>query len=104
QYAPGALDEGDLAAEAAHGLRHLDADRPAAQDQQAARDGLHAGHLAVGPDAVELAQARDRRNDRVGAVGEDDVLRCVSHAVDLDDAHPGRPPAAANQVDAPPPA
>ena len=37
----------DLAAEAANGLRHLDADRAAAEDEQAARDGLHAGHLAV---------------------------------------------------------
>ncbi len=50
-----ALDEGHLATEATHGLRHLDADRPPAQHEQAARNGLHAGHLAVGPDAVELA-------------------------------------------------
>ena len=42
--------------------------------------------LAVRPDAVELAQARDRRDDRVGAVGEDDVLGGVAHAVDLDHA------------------
>ena len=62
-----ALDERDLAAEAAHDLRQLDADRPAAEDEQPARDGLHAGRLAVAPDAVELAQARDRRDDRVGA-------------------------------------
>ena len=60
EHVLGALDERHLAAEAAHGLRHLDADRPAAEDEQAARDGLHAGRLAVGPDAVELAQARDR--------------------------------------------
>ena len=67
EHVLGALDERHLAAEAAHGLRHLDADRPAAEDEQPARDGLHAGHLAVGPDAVELAQARDRRHDRIGA-------------------------------------
>ena len=47
----------DLAAEATNGLRHLDADRPAAEHQQPARDGLHAGHLAVRPDPLELAQA-----------------------------------------------
>ena len=40
---------------------------PAAEDEQPARHRLHAGHLAVGPDALELAQARDRRHDRVGA-------------------------------------
>ena len=96
----GALDERDLAAEATHGLRHLDADRPAAEHEQAARDGLHAGHLAVGPDAVELAQARDRRHDRVGAGRQDDVLGGVAHAVDLDHAGPGEPAAAAQQVDA----
>ena len=82
----GALDERHLAAEAADGLGHLDADRPAAEDEQPARDRLHAGRLAVGPDAVELAQARDRRDDRVGAVGEHDVLGGVAHAVDLDRA------------------
>ena len=46
-----ALDQRDLAAEAAHGLRQLDADRPAAEHEQAARDRLHAGRLAVGPHA-----------------------------------------------------
>ena len=96
----GALDERHLAAEPAHGLRHLDADRPAAEHEQAPRDGLHAGHLAVGPDAVELAQPRDGRDDRVGAAGEDDVLGGVAHARDLDRAGPGEPAAAAQQVDA----
>ena len=95
-----ALDERDLAAEPAHGLRHLDADRPAAEHEQAARDRLHAGHLAVRPDPVELAKSRDRRDDRVGAVREDDVLGRVAHAVDLDDAGAGEPAAAAQQVDA----
>ena len=51
-------DQRDLAAEAADGLRHLDPHRPAAQDEQPARYRLHAGRLAVGPDAVELAQPR----------------------------------------------
>ena len=75
---PGALDERDLSAEAADGLRHLDPHRPAPEDEQPPRDGLHAGDFAVRPDAVELAQARDGRNDRVGAGREDDVLRGVA--------------------------
>jgi hypothetical protein len=43
------LDQGDLTAQAVHGLGHLGAHRAAAQDQQAAGDRLHPGHLAVGP-------------------------------------------------------
>jgi len=39
EHVPGALDQRHLAAQAAHGLRHLDADRPPAEYQQAARDG-----------------------------------------------------------------
>ena len=96
----GHVDERDLAAEAAHRLRHLDADRPAAEDQQAARNGLHAGRLAIGPDAIELAQARDRRHDRIGAAGQDDVVGGVTHAVDVDHPGAGEPAAAAQQVDA----
>ena len=46
-------------------LAGLAADGPAAEDEEAARDGLHAGGLAVGPDALELAQARDGRYDRI---------------------------------------
>jgi hypothetical protein len=49
---PGTLGQGHLAAEAADGLCHLSADRSAAENEQTARDGLHAGHLAVGPEAV----------------------------------------------------
>ncbi len=90
----------DLAAEASHGLRQLDADRPGAEDEEAARYGLHAGRLAVGPDAVELAETRDGRNDRICAVCEDDVFGRVAHAVDLNDARPREPAAAAQQVDA----
>ena len=61
QDVPGRLDQRDLPAQTAHGLGHLGPDGSAAQYQQAPRDGLHAGHLAVGPDALELAQARDGR-------------------------------------------
>ena len=90
----------DLAAEAAHGLGHLDAHRPAAEHEQPTRDGLHAGRLAVGPDPVEVAQARDRRDERVRPAGEHDVVGGVAHAVDLDRAGSGEPARAAQQVDA----
>ena len=90
-----AFHEHDLPAEAPDGLGHLDADGPAAEHEQPARDGLHTGRLAVGPDPVELAEPRDRRDDRVGAAGDDDVIGRVAHAVDLDHARPGEPAAAA---------
>ncbi len=100
EHVRGALDERDLAAEAAHGLRHLHTHGAAAEDEQPARDGLHARDLAVGPDPVELAKPRDRRDDRVGAACDDDVLGRMAHAVDLDDAGSGEPAGAAQEVDA----
>src|SRR5919108_281776 len=66
----------------------------------AARDGLHARRLAIGPDAVELTQPRDRRDERVRAARHHDMLGGMAHAVDLHDARPGQPAAAAQQVDA----
>ena len=39
-------------------------------------------------------------HDRIGAVGQDDVLGGVADAVDLDHAGPGEPAGAAQQVDA----
>ena len=94
------FDERDLAAETADGLRHLDPDRPAAQHEQSARDGLHAGCLAVRPDPLELAQAGNGRHERVGSGGDDDVVGRVAHAVDLDHPDAGEPAGAAQQVDA----
>ena len=82
----GDVDEHDLAAEAAHRLRHLDADRTAAQDDEPAGHLGHRGDLAVGPHALELAEPGDRRDERRRAVGHDDVPCRVSHAVDLDGA------------------
>ena len=67
QHVLGPLDQGHVAAEPAHDLGHLGADRAAAEDQQVTRHGLHAGHLAVGPHAVELAQPGDGRDDRIRA-------------------------------------
>ena len=99
EHVPAALDQHDLAAEAPDGLRHLHADRPATEDQQAPRDGLHARHLAVGPHPVELAEARDRRDERIRSARHDDVVGRVAHAADLDRARPGEPAAAAQQRD-----
>ena len=100
EHALGQVDECHLAAEAAHGLGHLDADRTAAQDQEAAGDRGHRGHLAVRPHALELPEARNRRHDRFRAGGHDDVPGGVPHAVDFDRAGPGEPAVAAQQVDA----
>ena len=97
---PARLDQGHLPAQAAHGLGHLGADGSAAEYQQPPRDGLHAGHLAVGPDAIELAQARDGRHDRIGAGRHDHMPGGVTHAVDLHHARPGQPAGPAQQVDA----
>ena len=96
----GALNEGHLSAEAAYGLRHLGADRAAAEYQQAPRDGFHAGHLAVGPDAVEVAQAPDGRHDRIRAGRQDHLPGGVAYAVDLHHARPGKPAGPAQQFDA----
>ncbi len=94
------LGKGHLAAQAPHRLCHLGADRAAAEDEQAAGDGLHPGHLAVGPHSRQLAQARDRRDDRDRAGRDNNVPGGVPHAVDLDHAGPGQGAGATQQVDA----
>src|SRR6185503_6028124 len=99
QDAVRALDERDLTAEATHDLRQLRPDRAAAEHEQTPRDGGHRGRLAVRPDAVELAQAGNRRDDGVGAVREDDVVRGVPRAVDLHDAGSGEPPGTTQKCD-----
>ena len=96
----GHIDHRHLAAEPTHGLRHLHADRTATEDQQTAGNGLHGGHLAVGPNAVELAQARHGRHDRIGTVRENHMVRGMAHTVDLHDPRAREPPAAAQQLDA----
>src|SRR5207244_671092 len=73
---------------------------PTPQDAQPGRKGRDAGHLTVGPDALELSQAGNRRHDRVGTGCEDDVVGGVTHTVDLDHSRSGEPAAAAQQVDA----
>jgi hypothetical protein len=96
----GHVDYDRLAAEPAHGLTHLHADRAAAEDQEPPRHSRHRRHLAVAPDALQLAQSRHRRHYRVGPVREHHVIGCVAHAVDLDRARSREPTAAAQQIDA----
>jgi hypothetical protein len=96
----GRVGDGRLAPEAAHDLRHLDAHGPAAQHHQAPGDRLHPRGFPAGPHAVELAQPRDRRHDRIGPGRQDDVVGRVAHPVDLDHARPGEPAGAPEQRDA----
>ena len=100
EYTLGHLDDRHLAAKPVYRLGHLHPDRPTAQNEKAAGNGLHRRCLAIAPDAVEFAQARDGRDDRIGAIGQDDVVGRVAHAVDLDDARAGEPAGAAQKADA----
>ena len=88
----GALDDHRLAAEPAHDLRDLDAGRPAAEHEQAARDRLHARRLAGAPHALELTQPGTG-----GTNGSEPVATTMCSAVwrtpvDLDHAGAGQPP------------
>ena len=96
----GALDDRHLAAEAADGLRHLDADRPAAEHEQPARDRLHAGHLAVRPDASSSRSPGTGGTNGSAPFARTTCSAVWRDAVDLDDARPGEPAAAAQQGDA----
>ena len=95
----GALDDHRLAAQTAHHLGQFDARGPAAEHQQAARDGLHARRLAGAPDSVELAEPGNWRHRRRGAGRDDNVVRGVAGAVDFDHAGAGQPAGAPQQVD-----
>ena len=94
----GHVDDHDLAAEPPHDLGHLYSDRATAEDKEATGDGLHGGGFAAAPDPVEFAEPRNRRDDRVGAVGEHDVVGGVADPVDLDRARTCQAAAAAQQV------
>ncbi len=90
-----ALHEGDLDPEAAEELAELDADRAAAEDHDARRQGLERRRLAVGP-VAGVCEAVDRRDARVAAGGDDDPLRFQCPAVDIDTAGAGDPRFASN--------
>jgi len=99
QQMPRPLDQRHLPAEAGHRLGHLHADGAAAQDQEAAGDLGHRRDLAVGPQAGQLAQPGNRRDDRRRARGQDDALGLVNGSADLHPAGARDPPRAADQVD-----
>src|ERR1700722_15639871 len=61
----GCLDQGNLTTQAAYGLGHLSANRPASEYQQAPRHGLHAGRLAVAPKPLHPGESRDRGNEGI---------------------------------------
>src|SRR5215207_434065 len=69
-----ALHQRHLAAEAVDDLGKLQAGRPTAQDDEAPGDLRHARGLASAPEPRELAQARHRGDDGVGAARDHDVL------------------------------
>ena len=75
----GALDDRHLAAEAAHGLRHLDADGPAAEHQQRAR-ARPSCRSPPGWSTRRRGRARPGigRHDRIRAGGHHDVLGGVA--------------------------
>ena len=100
QHVVHALDERDRSAQAVHGLRHLDSDRAAAQHEQPARHLGQRGHLAVRPDAVQLAQAGDGRDHGVRPGRDHDVVRGVGLVADLDAARAGEPRRPAQHLDA----
>ena len=99
QHVVHALDQRHRGAHAPHGLGHLHAHRPAAQHEQAARHLGEAGCLAIRPDAVELAQARDGRYHRVRAGRDHDVVGGMRLLVDLHAAGAGQPGGAAQHLD-----
>src|SRR5207302_740713 len=77
------VDDRHFAAQPSHRLGHLNADWAATEDDEPARHALHPGHFTVGPDAVELTQARDRRHNWFGAGRHHDVVRGVTHTIDI---------------------
>ena len=99
EHALGPLDERHLPAQTTHDLCELDTGRPASEHDQPSGHGLHPGRLVRAPDAVELSQAGNRGDDRIGAGGQDDMVGGVAHAVDLDHSRPGEATATAQQVD-----
>ena len=66
EHVLGALDERRPRRRGGDGLRHFDADRAAAEHEQAARDRLHAGRLAVASrrPRARAGRARAARTDR----------------------------------------
>jgi hypothetical protein len=73
EHAVGALDDGHGGAHPPQRLAELHADRAGAEHEQPPGNLRHPGGLAVGPDAVELAQAGDRWDHGVRSRREHDL-------------------------------
>jgi hypothetical protein len=94
------LDNHCLTTETSHNLRDLHARGAAAEHEEPARHRLHARGLAGTPHTFEVAEARDRRDDRIRSSCDDDVLRSVLNAIDGDDAPSRELARPSQQVDA----
>jgi hypothetical protein len=94
-----ALDQRDLRPERRERVGHLDADDAAAEDEEAPGHGLRRRDLAVGP-RLGIAQAVDRRDQRIAAGRHDDrALRDQLVIADRDPALAGDAPGAAHDRD-----
>ena len=96
-----ALDLPDLAAETRERLRQLAADRTAAEDDEALRLHTHLPEV-LGGAVRDLGEPRDRRHERGGAGGDDDVARRQRASVHLDRPRRDDACAALDDVDAKP--
>ena len=79
------LDERHLGAEAPEELRELDADRTAAEDDEARRDLARPDRVAVRP-VLDVLEAVERRHGRPGARGDDEVVVLELSVADRDDS------------------
>jgi hypothetical protein len=93
------LDERHLPTQATHNLCELDTSRSASEHDQPFGHSLHRGRLVRAPDTIELSQAGNRGDDRVSAIGKDDVVGGVPSVIDLDHSRPGEATAATQQGD-----
>ena len=73
--ARGSLDQRDLAAERGEDLRHLDADRPGTDDDQALRRALDVEQLFAG-DHLRQVDALDRQQMWHRSRGDDGIGEC----------------------------
>src|SRR3954470_7026280 len=94
-----ALDQSHFGAQATEGLRHLDANRPRAEDDQPMRYRFRAGGLAVRPDTIKVAQARHRWDTRYRSGSDDNMLGFVPNISDLDHTEAGEASVAAQKID-----
>ncbi len=89
QHALGPLHERHLPAQTTHDLSKLDTGRSSSEHDQPSGHRLHPGRLVRAPDAVELSQAGNRGDDRIGTGRQDYVVGGVTHVFDLDHSRPG---------------